>query len=112
MKNVHKVGISDQDVADFVGISGCDSYIGAWRAMSKSDALKVGDFVKVDTETKSMNPKIFVGKGPFGRVWKLDEESDPYVFFPDADYHCLGVITGSINAICSACETRLCDTLI
>jgi hypothetical protein len=87
---VHHAVTSDQVAADVAAITDCGSHIGAWMTMSESDALKVGDFVKVDTETKSINPKIVIEQGLFGRVRNLSEDGDPYVFFPDADFHRLG----------------------
>ena len=77
------------DASEFGFIQEKSSYTGPWEPIGKI-GLEVGDFVKVAADAKSLNPAIVVEQGLVGIRPKLDE-GDPYVFFPEADFHCIGM---------------------
>ena len=52
--------------------------------MSEFTTLQVGDFV-------TMNPKIIVEAGLYGRVQKIGKDGHPLVYFPEVHYHWFGM---------------------
>jgi hypothetical protein len=83
---IHRSITFDEDATDYASIEDYSTYTGTWVPLSKTEVLKVGDFVKVEKDTESMNPGIVVKKDLYGRVRKLDGDGDPYVFFPEVDF--------------------------
>ena len=57
---------------------------------SPTEVLKVGDVVVICYDTLSENTKIKLPKGLRGCVGKVNDDGDARIFFPEAEFHCLG----------------------
>ena len=87
---MHRSITSDEDATDFASITECKSYNGAWTVMSEFNTLQIGDFVRIEKDTKSMNPEIIIEEGLYGKVRKIDNHGNPLVYIPEVDFFSFG----------------------